>query len=293
MCPASSSESNAGEGAVPRAPQLGLQGRVALITGAGRGQGRAHAVALAEQGVDIIAVDICHDIDTVWYPLSSQEDLDETARLVEEHDVRIVAIAADVRSLGAMSDAVRAGVEAFGRLDIVLANAGVAPSMSPVDDRERAWRNVVDVNLTGVWTTAEATKGALIEGGRGGSMVVTSSTAGFKGLGDSSPSAQAYVSSKHALVGLMRSLALELAPHSIRVNSVHPTGVDTPMLINDAMMAWVTQHAEAAANGLQNALPVGLIDPGDVTNAILWLVSDMARYVTGVALPVDAGLTII
>jgi NAD(P)-dependent dehydrogenase (short-subunit alcohol dehydrogenase family) len=191
-----------------------------------------------------------------------------------------------------MTDAVHEGLDAVGRMDIVLANAGVAPSMSPTDDIEHAWQNVIDVNLTGVWHTAQAAKQAMIDGGRGGSIVLTSSTAGLKGLGDGSPSAQAYVASKHALVGLMRSLALELAPHGIRVNSVHPTGVDTPMLNNAAMQRWVSENAEFSANGLQNALPVGLIDPGDVTSAVLWLTSNMGRYITGVALPVDAGLTI-
>ena len=269
-----------------------LEGKVALVTGAARGQGRSHAVALAARGVDIIAVDLCADIDTVWYPLATQADLDETVRLIEEQDRRVVARVADVRDLSSLSAVVDAGVAELGRLDIVLANAGIAPSMTAGADPEASWRNVIDVNLTGVWNTAYCTKGAIVAGGRGGAMVLTSSTAGLKGMGDGSPGAQAYVASKHALVGLMRSLALELAPHSVRVNTVHPTGVATPMVLNDAMQAWIQENAALAATGMQNALPVELIEASDVTNAILWLVSDAARYITGVALPVDAGISI-
>jgi SDR family mycofactocin-dependent oxidoreductase len=269
-----------------------LEGKVALITGAARGQGRSHAVALAEEGVDIIALDLCADIDTVWYPLATADDLAETARLVEAQGRRAVTQVADVRDLDSLAAAVEAGVAELGRLDIVLANAGIAPSMSPASDPAASWRNVIDVNLTGVWNTAFATKRAIAKGKRGGSIVITSSTAGLKGMADGSPSAQAYVASKHALVGLMRSLALELASRSIRVNTVHPTGVATPMVLNEPMQAWIQENAALAASGLQNALPVELIEASDVTNAILWLVSDKARYITGVALPVDAGITI-
>jgi SDR family mycofactocin-dependent oxidoreductase len=269
-----------------------LEGKVALITGAARGQGRSHAVALAEQGVDIIALDLCADIDTVWYPLATAEDLAETARLVEAQGRRVVTQAADVRDLAVLSAAVDAGVAELGRLDIVIANAGIAPSMTPATDPAASWRNVIDVNLTGVWNTAYATKGAIARGKRGGSIVLTSSTAGLKGMTGGSPSVEAYVASKHALVGLMRALALELAPRSIRVNTVHPTGAATPMVLNEPMQSWIEENAAMAASGMQNALPVELIEASDVTNAILWLVSDKARYVTGVALPVDAGFSI-
>jgi SDR family mycofactocin-dependent oxidoreductase len=269
-----------------------LEGKVALITGAGRGQGRSHAVALSEQGVDIVALDLCDDIDTVWYPLANADDLRETARLVEANGRRVIEVVADVRNLRALEDAVANTLSQFGRLDIVLANAGIAPSMSPAADAGSAWSNVIDVNLTGVWNTAYAAKQAIVDGGRGGSIVITSSTAGLKGMADGSPSAQAYVASKHALVGLMRSLALELAPSSVRVNTVHPTGVDTPMVMNDAMQAWIQENAAMAATGMENALPVALIEASDVTNAVMWLVSNSARYITGVALPVDAGITI-
>jgi SDR family mycofactocin-dependent oxidoreductase len=249
-----------------------LEGKVALVTGAARGQGRSHAVALAERGVDIIAFDLCADITSVSYPLGTRDDLAETARRVEEHDRRVIATAVDVRNLHALCAAVESAVSDLGRLDIVLANAGIAPAMGPGMDPEVSWRDVVDVNLTGVWNTSYATKAAIIAGGRGGSMVLTSSTAGLKGMADGSPTAQAYVAAKHGVVGLMRSLALELAPHLIRVNTVHPTGVDTPMVRNEAMEKWIEENASLAATVWQNALPVELLDPSDVTNAILWLV---------------------
>ncbi len=269
----------------------GLEGRVALVTGAARGQGRSHAVALAEQGVDIIAVDLCEDIDTVSYSLATSADLDETVRLVEAQHRRIVACQADVRDLDALSTALERGLNELGRLDIVLANAGIAPSSIPVADPALSWANVLGVNLTGVWNTTHLAKRVLKKGKRGGSIVITSSTAGLKGLGDGTPGGEAYVASKHGLVGLMRALALELAPHSIRVNTVHPTGTNTYMVMNPVMQDWIAENAEIAAAGMQNALPVGLIEASDVTNAILWLVSDMARFVTGVTLPVDAGFT--
>ena len=269
-----------------------FDGKVAFITGAGRGQGRSHAVSLAAAGADIVGFDLCHDIDTVSYPLATAEDLQETRRQVEAQGRRMVARQADVRDLEALNEVVADGMAAFGRLDIVLANAGIAPGFGLRMDPATTWGNVIDVNLTGVWNTTWATKRALIAGGRGGSVVITSSTMGLKGVPGGLPGGDAYVASKHALVGLMRALALELAPQSIRVNTIHPTGANTPMVMNDAMQEWMAENAEAAAAGMQNALPVELIEASDVTNAVLWLVSDAARYVTGVALPVDAGFTI-
>jgi SDR family mycofactocin-dependent oxidoreductase len=269
-----------------------LDGKVAFITGAARGQGRSHAVKLAEQGADIIAVDLCEPIDTVSYDLATEEDLAETARLVEEQDRRVLARKADVRDLAALTAIVEEGVANLGRLDIVLANAGIAPAMGLAADPSRSWANIIDVNLTGVWNTVWAARPALIDGGRGGSVVLTSSTAGLKGLADGTAGGLAYTASKHGVVGLMRAFANELAPHSIRVNSVHPTGAATPMVMNDAMQRWIAENAEVAAAGMQNLLPVELIEAADVTNAILWLVSDAARYVTGVTLPVDAGFTV-
>jgi SDR family mycofactocin-dependent oxidoreductase len=267
-----------------------LDGKVAFITGAARGQGRSHAVRLAQEGADVIAVDLCRQIDTVPYPMATPEDLAQTVKEVEALDRRIVASEADVRSLPAMQEAVRSGVAELGRLDIVLANAGIAP-MGDESNAEQAFQDVIDVNLTGVWNTLRATAPVLVEAGRGGAIVLTSSTAGLKGIGGDSGGGQGYTASKHAVVGLMRSFANTLGPHGIRVNTVHPTGVNTPMVVNDFMQQWLAEDP-TIAGALTNLLPVEMLEPVDISNAIVWLVSDDARYVTGVTLPVDAGFTV-
>jgi SDR family mycofactocin-dependent oxidoreductase len=262
-----------------------LEGKVAFITGAARGQGRSHAIRLAEEGADIIAVDICSQIESVKYPMSTPEDLAETARAVEALDRRIVAREADVRDRGALQAAFDAGVAELGRVDIVLGNAGIAPmSLTPTAEE---WQDVIDVNLTGVYHTVEVAKQSLIDAG-GGAIVLTSSTAGLAGIGGNTPGGLGYTAAKHGVVGLMRSYANQLAEHSIRVNTVHPTGVDTPMVVNDVMQEFL-QADPAMSNAMANALPVPMLEPVDISNAILWLVSDAARYVTGVTLPVDAG----
>jgi SDR family mycofactocin-dependent oxidoreductase len=271
-----------------------LHGKVAFITGAARGQGRSHAVRLAEEGADIIAVDVCAQIPSVHYPLATAADLEETRTLVEKLDRRIVAMAADVRRPEQLQDAVNAGVAEFGRVDIVLANAGIAPIQGPGGNENlELWRDVVDVNLTGVWNTVQAAIPTMKSAGQGGSIVITSSAAGLKGsIVYGTAGGTAYTTTKHGVVGMMRALATELAPHSIRVNTVHPTGVDTPMLNNDYMTQFLEPERETKGN-LMNALPVEVLQPVDISNAILWLVSDAACYVTGVALPVDAGVTIL
>jgi SDR family mycofactocin-dependent oxidoreductase len=266
-----------------------LEGKVALITGAARGLGRSHAEVLARHGADIVAIDLCAPIDTVDYGLPTTDDLAETARLVAVHGRRAFTRQADVRELDAMETAVAVAIEAFGRLDIVVANAGIGPAVHPGDDRQHAWSNVIDVNLTGTWTTVEATKHAVIAGGRGGAIVLTSSTAGLKGAPPPSAAAAGYIASKHGVVGLMRAYAHELGPHGIRVNSIHPTAAGTPLVVNPAMQQLMEERGGNAARRAQHLLPVELIDPVDVSNAVLWLVSDAARYVTGVTLPVDAG----
>jgi SDR family mycofactocin-dependent oxidoreductase len=262
-----------------------LEGKVALVSGAARGQGRSHAVSLAQEGADIIAFDICRQLDTVRYPLAVPEDLAETVALVEEHDRRIVAGEADVRDSAAVQALVDEGVREFGRLDVVCANAGIGGMVENTwTITEEEWEEMIAVDLTGVWKTVKAAVPAMIQAGNRGSIVITSSAAGLKGL----TGAAHYVSAKHGLVGLMRTLANELAPHFIRVNTVHPTGVNTPMIMNDYMA-----DALAGADGpinLRNALPVEVIEPVDVSNAVVWLASEEARYVTGVTLPVDAGL---
>jgi SDR family mycofactocin-dependent oxidoreductase len=261
-----------------------LEGKVALISGAARGQGRSHAVRLAQEGADIIAFDVCRQLGTVPYPMATSEDLKETVRLIEDLDRRIVAREADVRELGAVQAVVDEGVGEFGRLDVVCANAGIAGfAENTWSMTEEQWDEMIAVNLTGVFKTVRAAAPKMIEAGNGGSIVITSSTAGIKGF----PGTAHYVSAKHGVVGLMRTLANELAQYSIRVNTVHPTGVNTPMIHNE-FMDQVLSDPEVGVN-LQNALPVDMIEAVDISNAIVWLSSDEARYVTGVMLPVDAG----
>jgi SDR family mycofactocin-dependent oxidoreductase len=268
-----------------------VEGKVAFVTGAARGQGRSHAIRLAEEGADIIAVDIVGQIDTVPYAMARPHDLAETVKEVEALDRRIVATQADVRDYGALKGALDAGVAELGRLDIVCANAGIF-SFNTEELDESTWQDMIDVNLTGVWHTTKAAVPHLIEGGRGGSMILTSSTAGLKAF----PNFAHYVAAKHGVVGLMRTLALELAPHMIRVNSVHPTSVNTDMVHNDATYRLFAPDVEnptseqvAPRFGEMNALPINLVEARDISNAVLFLASDEARYITGVTLPVDAG----
>jgi SDR family mycofactocin-dependent oxidoreductase len=261
-----------------------LAGKVALISGAARGQGRSHALRLAEEGADIIAFDVCRQLDSVPYPMATADDLAETVRLVEELDRRIVAREADVRDLSAVQGVVDAGVAEFGRLDMVCANAGIAAFVENTwSITEDQWEEMIGVNLSGVWRTVKAAIPAMIDAGHGGSIVITSSVAGAAGMGGTAH----YVTAKHGVVGLMRALAIELGPHSIRVNTVHPTGVNTPMIHNDFMDAVLAQAGGDGA--LANVLPVPEVEPVDISNAIVWLASDEGRYVTGTMLPVDAG----
>jgi SDR family mycofactocin-dependent oxidoreductase len=265
-----------------------LDGKVAFITGAARGQGRSHAVRLAQEGASIIAVDICRQIASVSYPMATSEDLAQTVKEVEALDRRIVATEADVRDRAALQAAYDAGVAELGVADIVLANAGIAPMSMEVKPNE--WQDVIDVNLTGVFHTVEVTTPSMVERGQGGAIVLTSSTAGINGIGGGAPGGLGYTAAKHGVVGLMRSYANLLAQHSIRVNTVHPTGVNTPMVVNDVMQEFLAADPQMG-QAMANALPVDMVEPVDISNAILWLVSDDARYVTGVTLPVDAGFT--
>lgn len=270
-----------------------LEGKVAFITGAARGQGRSHAVRLAQEGADIIAVDICKQIDTVPIPMSTPDDLDETVAQVERTGRRIIATQADVRDFDALKAAVDDGVGRLGRLDVIVANAGLAADGDQVEKMDESlWRDSIDVNLTGVWKTGKAAIPHIIEGGRGGSIVLTSSVGGLK----AHPNIANYVAAKHGVVGLMRSMAVELAQHRIRVNSVHPTQVNTPMLMNDMTYRMFrpdlenpTQDDMAPISQMMNMLPVPWVEAEDISNAVLFLVSDDSRYITGVALPIDAG----
>lgn len=273
----------------------GLHGRVAFITGAARGQGRAHALRLARDGADIIAVDLCEDIGAVNYPLATEDDLKETARLVKDLDRRIIARKADVRDYAALSAAFSEAHAEFGRLDIIVANAGVMRLGPESDDFLADWNDVLDTNLTGVFHTLRAAVPAIQAGGRGGSIVITSSTAALLGLKSLAASSLAYSASKRGVVALMQSLARALAPESIRVNTVHPTGVRTGLSENEAARELMRQAAAGQNNSIssmQNALPVTVLEPEEIANAVAFLVSDEARYVTGVQFPVDAGFNI-
>ncbi|MGE0136911.1 MAG: mycofactocin-coupled SDR family oxidoreductase [Ilumatobacteraceae bacterium] len=275
-----------------------LQGKVAFISGAARGQGRAHAIRLAEEGADIIAFDLCAQLPTVEYPMATTDDLAHTVKLVEDLGRGIVARQADVRDDDAVQAVLREGLDRFGRVDVVVANAGIAATWtSETTDRSnrQAWHDSIDIMLTGVYYTIEAAVPTLLEQQQGGSIVITSSTAGLMGMAhplqSTSPGTFGYAAAKHGVVGLMRSYARALGPHNIRVNSVHPTGVNTTMVVNTAFDRFVAANVELG-NMLQNTLPVQLVEPEDIANAVVWLSTDDARYITGVTLPVDAGFTL-
>jgi SDR family mycofactocin-dependent oxidoreductase len=264
-----------------------LNGKVALITGAARGQGRAHAVRLAADGASVIAVDLCEQIASVPYPLATPDDLAATVKLVEDTGSPILARQADVRDRASLAAALQAGLDEFGRLDIVVANAGIAPMQSGPD----GWRDVIDVNLTGVFHTVEAAIPTMVSQGSGGSIVLISSAAGLAGVGSADAGSVGYAAAKHGVVGLMRVYANLLARHSIRVNSIHPSGVDTPMINNEFTRQWLAQLVAESDSppDMGNALPVQVMQSDDIANAVAWLVSDQARYITGITLPVDAG----
>ncbi|MEA9985257.1 mycofactocin-coupled SDR family oxidoreductase [Subtercola sp. RTI3] len=271
-----------------------VEGKVAFVSGAARGQGRSHALRLAQEGADIIAVDICGQIGSVPYAMSTPDDLAETIRQIEGLDRRIVATQADVRDFGAVKAAVDKGVAELGRLDIVSANAGIFSFGTMEELSDELFDDMIAVNLTGVWKTVKAAIPHIKAGGRGGSIILTSSTAGLEAI----PNIGHYVAAKHGVVGLMRTLALELAPDFIRVNSVHPTSVNTDMIQNAATyelfapdLAPEERTAEVLAPRFQtmNTLPIPWVEPVDISNAVLWLASDESRYVTGITLPVDAG----
>jgi SDR family mycofactocin-dependent oxidoreductase len=271
-----------------------LEGRVAFITGVARGQGRAHAVRLAREGVDIIGVDICENYPHMNYPNASREDLEETVRLVEKEGRRIVARVADVRKFDQLKAAFDEGHAQFGRLDIIIVNAGIV-RLGDEEDFLGEWNEVIDTNLTGAFHTIRASLPALKEGGRGGSIVITSSTAGLKATASAFASAQAYSAAKRGLVGYMQSLALDLAPEMIRVNTIHPTGVLSGMTQNEAMgklMAEAAASEDNAISAMQNALPIPILEAEDIANAVAWLVSDEARFITGIQLPLDAGFSV-
>jgi SDR family mycofactocin-dependent oxidoreductase len=269
-----------------------LEGKVAFITGAARGQGRSHAVRLAQEGADIIAVDIEEQVESSWCATATAADLEETVKQVESLDRRIVARKADVRDLGALESAVAEGVAEFGRLDIVCANAGIGGLGVIWELTEHQWQEMIDINLTGVWKTVKAAVPTMIEHGNGGSIILTSSGGGMVALANLGH----YVAAKHGVVGLMRALALELAPHGIRCNTVHPGMVDTPLIAHPLGYELFTgipgADREVAAQNVvgMNAIKIPWMEPVEISNAVLWLASEEARYVTGTTQLVDAGM---
>jgi SDR family mycofactocin-dependent oxidoreductase len=272
-----------------------FEGKVAFITGAARGQGRSHAVRFAEEGADIIALDLCDQIASVAYPMPTREDLDETVNLVEKTGRRIVAEQGDVRDFERVKTVVAQGVAELGRLDFVLANAGILPAVGEERHELAAYLDSVDVLLNGVYYTVEAALPALVDHGDGGAIVITSSTAGLISLcptfSSRSHGLAGYHAAKHGVVGLMRYYATSLAEKNIRVNTVHPTGVATPMIVNEPFAQLMAEHPEGAS-ALQAPLPVELVEAADVSEAMVYLCGRSGRYITGITLPVDGGITV-
>ena len=264
-----------------------FDGKVVFITGAARGQGRAHAQRFAAEGADVIATDVCGPVlPDVAYDPATVDDLEETGRLVEKEGRAAVTRVADVRDQAALDAAVAAGLERFGHIDVVVANAGVASYHKTWEVPEEHWATVLDVNLTGTWRTVKAAVPSMIDAGTGGSICLISSAAGLRGyayLGH-------YAATKHGLVGLMRTLTLELGPHDIRVNTVHPGAVDTVMGRDPDVPRIVAEDPDVT-RAYTGPRPIGggLQSPDDISDAVLWISSYEARFVTGVALPVDGG----
>jgi (+)-trans-carveol dehydrogenase len=270
-----------------------LEGKVAFITGAARGQGRSHAVRFAQEGADIIAIDVCKELGMAPYAMPTPDDLAETADLVKAQGRRIVTAEVDVRDFDAMKQVVDSGVEQLGRLDVIVANAGIGIVGTVLHELDESrWQNMIDINLTGVWKTVKASVGHMLAGGRGGSIILTSSVAGLK----AHPNVGHYVSAKHGVVGIMRALAVELGQHGVRVNSVHPTQCNTPLMLNETTYRLFRPDLEdpgpddiAPISQLLHVLPIPWVEPEDISNAALFFACDESRYVTGVTLPVDAG----
>lgn len=271
-----------------------LDGKVALITGGARGQGRSHAVTFAREGGEIIICDIAEQLLTVPYAMANAEDLADTAQMVEDLDRRCLAVQADVRDSDQMREVVEQAISEFGHIDILLANAGIEGFEEAWELTDEQWDEMIAVNLTGVWKSCRAVIPHMIER-HAGVIVITSSAAGLKGLANQAH----YCAAKHGVVGLMRALAIELAPHGIRVNTVHPGSVDTPIIKNQAMYTLFSggdpnatlEEVTPAFKDL-NLLDTPWMEPQDISNAMLWIASDDARYVTGATLTVDAGMTV-
>jgi len=266
-----------------------LDGKVAFITGAARAQGRSHAVRLAAEGADIVAIDICAEAAPVGYPTATVDDLEETARLVEKEGAGVIARVADVRDQASLDAVVAAGVQAFGGLDVVVANAGISSWDRFWEMTDDKWQAMIDINLTGVWRTFKAAAPTMIAQGRGGSMIAIASVAGIKSL----PGQAHYSAAKHGVVGLTKTAAIELGEYGIRVNSIHPWGVQSPMVDDPSVAAVLGAHPDyikSFGSILPSPQPA---EPSDISDAVVYLASDMSRCVTGIQLPVDMGATVV
>ena len=273
--------------------QQRVEGKVALVTGAARGMGRAHAVRLAQEGADLVLVDLAQSEPGLAYSQGTPDELTETAALVEGAGGRVLARTADVRDQVALDAVVADAADTFGGIDILVSNAGISSQAAATDLTDDDWRRIIDVNLIGAWHAAKAVIPGMIERKRGGSLVFISSVAGLQGA----PHQAHYVASKHGIQGLVGALANELGAHGIRVNSVNPGTVDTEMALNDHLLRNYfpdvenpTKDDAAAAFGTYTLLPIPWVQPEDVANAVLWLASDEARYVTGIPIPVEGGM---
>ena len=273
-----------------------LDGRVAFITGAARGQGRAHAIRLANDGADIIAVDICRPIsETITYPLATSEELAETVQAVEATGRKVLAREVDIRDLEALQKVVADGVEQFGRLDIVVANAGVLSWGRMFEMSEEQWDTVIDVNLNGTWRTIRAAVPAMIEAGNGGSIIIVSSSAGLK----ATPGNGHYSASKHGLVAITNALAIEVGEYGIRVNSIHPYSIETPMVEKKAMMdlftkypSYVHSFSPMPYQPVNHQSKKGLMEfmlPEEVSDVVAWLAGDGSATISGSQIAVDRG----
>lgn len=267
-----------------------FDGKTAFVTGGARGQGRSHAVDLARHGADVVLFDLCEQIHSVEYPMSTAEDLEETAALVEREDRRALAIRGDVRDHSAVLGAVQQTVEEFGKVDLVVANAGIMPTTGEGSTELAAWTDTLDVMLTGVFYTVRETTQAMLDNGTGGSVVITGSTSSFRGVAYDvsllNPGQVGYGAAKHGVIAIMKNFARALGQYGIRINMVTPAGVRTPMVVNDAFS---NLRGSAPAGWMANAMNLDLAEPQDISDAVRWLLSDEARYVTGTAIPVDAG----
>jgi SDR family mycofactocin-dependent oxidoreductase len=271
-----------------------FDGKVALVTGGARGQGRSHAVNLAKRGADVVVLDILEQIPSVEYDMARQDDMNETVKLIEAEDRRVIPVKGDVRKWDDVQNAVKAAITEFGRLDLVSANAGIMPTTGEPSQQLDAWHAAIDTMLTGVYYTLRAATEPMVESGRGGSIVITGSTSTFQGVAFNqkllNPGQVGYGAAKHGVVAIMRNFAKALGQFNVRVNLVAPQGVRTPMLVNPYFGPSVRDGAPPG--WMANVLNTDLVEPQDISEAVLWLLSDQARYVTGTSIAVDSGTLI-